>query len=422
MKIKLFIVLVLIIMVLTSCEKKQESTVINLSFRITWDITSERGDTLNRVVSRFNNTQDEVFVTLLGGNEDLEETKALFLQEDGPEILVLPYRFIQYFGESGDLLGVDDILEDELDNHYVSILEMASVDGITYGVPWVGHSMSILYNKTILDEALVDPSLIVDFDTFAEALLQIETNTNKAGIGLVGANHHDLSWMTTQFIHSFGGTLTNDDNTSITINSDYAKAGLDYYVNILGNCAQEDWENHTGVEVMESFKNQEVGFEIQGPWGITDIWKAGNPFDVGTISFTDLGGYSEVGPLMLAIQSDVSEEKIDAVKSFVDYMSSKQAMELIMIGEYSPKNETYYPFRVPVRKDMEDLQFFVMFPEFINFMDGFENPSINSPFASWTEIHELYYQPGLHEVVIGNLSIDDFLEQVENQGNDLLEE
>ncbi len=425
MKIKLLGLLLLILITLTSCgtesEPEPKPDAIELSFRITWDIASARGDTLNRVVSRFNNTQDEVFVTLVGGNEDFEETKNLLIEDGGPEIMVLPYRFVQYFGESGDLREVDDIIEDELDSHYESILAMASVNNVTYGVPWVGHSMSILYNESIIEEADVDIDAIVDFETFAAALLEVEQNTDKAGIGLVGANHHDITWMTTQFIHSFGGTLVNEENTAITINSDQAKEGLEYYINGLGSCAQEGWENHTGIDVMEKFRNQEIAFEIQGPWGITDIWKAGYPFEVGTISFTDIGGYSEVGPLMLAIQSDVDEDKIEAVKSFIDYMSSKQAMEIIMSGEYSPKNETYYPFRVPARKDMEDLQFFVMFPEFINFMDGFENPSINSPVPQWTEIHELYYQTGLHEVVIGNMTIEEFLELIEAQGNLLLE-
>ena len=419
MKLKLLVILVLFVTILTSCQIEQD--VVELSFRITWDITSERGETMKKVVSRFNNTQNEVFVTLVGGNEDFEETKVVLEGEEGPEVLVMPYRFVQYFGGSGDLLEVDSIIEDELDYHYESILDMATVNDVTFGVPWVGHSMAILYNESILSEAGIDPSSIIDFDTLGEALAKVEANTNKSGIGLVGADHHDVSWMTTQFIHSFGGELVDMSNAEITINSDLAKEGLEYYLNVLGSYAQDDWENHTGIEVMESFRNQEVAFEIQGPWGVTDIWKAGNPFEVGTISFNDLGGCSEVGPLMLSIQSDIDGSKMAAANSFINYLSSKNAMEIIMVGEYSPKNETFYPFRVPVRKDMLDLQFFEMFPEFISFMDGFENPSINSPCPEWTEIHELYYEAEFHQVVIGEMTIEEFLIDIETQGNYLLD-
>ncbi len=415
------VLLFLVIIVLTSCQGPKEPEVKNISFRITWDITSERGDTLRRVVSRFNNTQDEVVVTLLGGNEDFQETSDFLSNEDGPQVMVLPYRYVQYFGKSGYLLDVNHILEDELDSHYSSILDMASVDDVIYGVPWVGHSMSILYNKSILEDASVNPSSITSFDTFLDVLQLVEENTDKAGIGLVGADHHDLSWMTTQFIHSFGGSLVNESKEVITINSAESKTGLEYYIYDLGSYAQDDWENHTGIEVMECFRNQEVAFEIQGPWGVTDIWKAGYPFEVGAISFTDIGGYSEVGPLMLSIRSSVDEDDLEAIDSFIEYMSSKQAMEIIMSGEFSPKTEQYYPFRVPVRKDMEDLNFFTMFPEFISFMDGFENPSISSPIPIWTEVHELYYQPGLHDVIMGETSLDSFLEQVEMNANELLD-
>lgn len=420
MKIKIIFVLSIIILMLTSCDKNDPEAT-NLSFRITWALSSEHGDTINRLITSFNNSQDDIYVTILAGNEDLEETRDTLMGEETPDLLVLPYRYVKYFGSAGFLLEVDELIADDIDNHYESILEMARVDNSLYGVPWVGHSMSILYNETILEAAGVNPELITDFDTFADALEMIETNTSKSGIGLVGANHHDISWMTTQFIHSFGGTLVNEDKSMVTINSESAKAGLDYYINVLGNYAQEGWESHTGIEVMDSFRNEEVGFEIQGPWGITDIWKSGNPFTVGTISFSDLGGYSEVGPLMLCIKNNIEESKLESVQSFIDYMSSNPAMELIMNGEYSPKNETFYPFRVPVRKDMNDLTFFIMFPEFVNFMDGFENPSINTPCPLWTEVLELYYQPSLHEVIIGNLSIDDFLTLIETEGNKILE-
>lgn len=407
---------------LFGCGNNSEVEKIELTFRITWDEISGRGDAINVIVSSYNNSQDEVNVTMIGGNENNDEINPLLTSDNPTEIFVLPYRFVQYYGEMGYLNSLENDFQGELDSYYPSILNLAKIDDELYGMPWIGHSMALIYNKDILDEAEVD---ILSIDSFASLLLaldKVESNTDKFGIGLVGANHHDLSWMTTQIIYSFGGTLFEDDENKISINSDETNNALDFYINDLGKYAQDGWENHNGVDVMDAFRNQEIAFEIQGPWGITDIWKNGNQFNVGAISFNKIGGYSEVGILMLSIPSSIPESKLEAAKNFVKYMTSDIALELIMLGEYIPKYQEYYPFRVPIKNDINNSTFFTQFPSFKEFIYGFEDPSINSPIPEWTTLHNLFYQPLLHEVIIGEMTIDEFLIKIEIEGDNLLDD
>jgi multiple sugar transport system substrate-binding protein len=113
-------------------------------------------------------------------------------------------------------------------------------------------------------------------------------------------------------------------------------------------------------------------------------------------------------------------EKRSAAIAFIQYMISSQAQEQIMEGEYSPEKDEYYPFRLPVRTDCVNSSFFNTYPEFSKFLTGFNKPSIDVPTPLWQKVKEEYYAPGLHQVMMNQISIKDFLISLEEQGNKIL--
>lgn len=85
---------------------------------------------------------------------------------------------------------------------------------------------------------------------------------------------------------------------------------------------------------------------MQGIWGVTDIKKNGDPFEVGIIQLEDIGLYAEVGPMMLSIPKNMDEDKKKTAIEFMKFLISKPGQEKIMDGEYSPRHDAYYPFRI----------------------------------------------------------------------------
>jgi len=252
------------------------------------------------------------------------------------------------------------------------------------------------------------------------ALIAIEEKTDAMGIGLVGAESNDVSWMVNQFIYGFGGKLVNKTGDRVLINSQQSSDALDFYMNVLGAHAQLSWTKDTGTEVMKYFLNQEVAFEIQGIWGISDIQKNGSPFEVGVIPLKQIGVCSEIGPMMLAIPESKSEQAKQQAIAFIRYMISIDAQQAILNGEYSPERDAYYPFRTPIRKDMADAQVMQLNPVYQVFIEGFGNPSIDVPVPAWQSIKKDLYEPGLHSVMIGAISIETFLTMIETEGNKIL--
>lgn len=392
-----------------------------LSFRITWTDYSGRGQAIEKIVEQYNQQSgDGVDVQMIGGNEDMAAIQAL-LETESETVLVLPYRYVQYFGSKGLLSDLTSEFQEDASLFYPAVWQLGTEGGRSYGIPWLGHSMCLLYNKTLLTQAGVTPESIVDLDSFVAALISVEEKTGANGIGLVGADSNDISWMVNQFIYGFGGTLVDSSDKKVLINSAESSAAIDFYKDVLGAHAQPSWTKDTGAEVMEHFLNQQVAFEIQGIWGVSDVQKNGSPFEVGVMPLKQIGICSEIGPMMLAIPQNMSEHLRQQAISFIRYMIAVDAQQAILNGEYSPEHDAYYPFRTPIRMDMANTPLMQMHPMYQIFIEGFGNPSIDVPVPAWQTIKKEFYEPGLHSVMIGAITTKSFLSMIETEGNKILE-
>jgi len=391
-----------------------------LPFRITWKDYSGRGQAISKIVEQYNLiSEQDATVQVVSGDEDLSAIQTLL--DTAPEtILVLPYRYVQYFGNAGQLNDLTDDFKQEETAFYQEVWQLGTSGGKTYGIPWLGHSMCLLYNKTLLEKAEVDPAQITSLDGLVAAMTAIEEKTGIQGIGLVGADSNDVSWMVNQFIYGFGGKLVDSSGTKVLINSPESSAAIEFYRDVLGAHAQSTWTKDTGVEVMEYFLKQQVAFEIQGIWGVTDVEKNGSPFEVGVIPLKQIGMCAEIGPMMLALPNGMSDAGKEQAKAFIRYMISMDAQEAILNGEFSPEHDAYYPFRTPIRKDMANTQMLQMNPIFKVFIEGFENPSIDVPVPDWQTIKKELYEPGLHSFMIGAITAEQFLSMIETEGNKIL--
>ncbi len=389
-----------------------------LRFRITWKAYSGRGEAIQRIVDEYNRQVDKK-VILESGDEDIETIEAQ-LKGGSETVFVLPYRFVKYFGDKGLLEGLTAEFAAERVLFYDAVWALGTVDKSTYGIPWLGHSMCLLYNKRLLEKAGVKPESIRDMASFVEAVALVKEKTGAGGLGLVGKESNDVSWMVNQFIYGYGSSLVSEDGKTVTINNEKSAEALKVYRDVLGPYAQPGWEDDTAVEVMTCFRDQQVAFEILGIWGVTDIIKNGAPFETGILPLKKIGLSSEVGPMMLVLPRGMSGRGKQAALDFIRYMISKPAQEEIMKGEYSPEHDAYYPFRTPIRMDMTSSQIFRIHPEYQAFIEGFETPSVDVPVPRWQAIKDEVYAPGLHEVMRGKLSIESFLDVVEERGNEIL--
>lgn len=399
----------------------QQAADESFGFRITWADYSGRGDTIFRIVDAFNKSSSGILVNLVGGDEDTQKITDLLASDRSIHVYALPYRLVMYFAEKGMLEPLDSAFAGEMGFFRPDILGLGSVEGRAFGIPWVSHSIALIYNQGLLDRAGVDPEKITDLESFIRALETVESRTGAYGVGLVGADHNDVSWMVNQFIYGFGARLVSTDGKDVLINDPKSKAALLFYRDTLGKHAQPSWPDDTGVEVMKHFREGRLAFEFQGLWGLTDIEKNGNPFATGMITLDRIGLFPEVGPIMLAVPAGLSDKDREAAYEFIRYMISEPAQEMVMDGEYSPEHDAFYPFRLPARKDIGESIVLSKYPQYLPFLSGFENPSVDVPIPAWQIVKEEVYAPSLHSFMAGEISADELLSKVESEAKRIIQ-
>ncbi|MCA0984745.1 ABC transporter substrate-binding protein [Halobacillus yeomjeoni] len=435
---KLFLVLLLSLTALVAgCSSSGEETSGNddssgetdIKMQIVWGTDSGRGEAIQTIVDEFEKENEDINVELVSTTQNNQKLLTQVLSGQAPEVLQVPYREVRNLASEGAFMDLTDEFSDDAENFYDELVNLGTVNDKLYGFPWLGHTIQLVYNKTMFEEAGIDgpPE---NWDELYETAKKLTKDTDgdgkidQYGLGLVGKQHPDVAWLTNMFVNQAGGEIVKEsgDGYKVALNSPEGKEALKFYKKLVNEVAPPDTGNKDGGGVMADFRNEVVAMEFQGPWGITDIWKNGNPFEVAAapVPAGPEGRAADLGPYMLSIPDTVSGDKAEASKKLIEFLGSKKAQEMIMLGEKGDDGE-YYPFRVPMRKDLADSDYFQEHPEFLVFIEGLKYPSISSPVEAWARVEQEVYQSQLNQMVTGEKSVEEALETVEEKGNKILD-
>lgn len=116
----------------------------------------EAVDTFNKIAARFNETHDDIHLTIDSPNEAMTILKTRFLREDYPDIIVIggdmDYSNFLDAGLFADISDLDVLSETK--SAYLDMdkqLEFIPQDG-TYGLPYAANAAGILYNKDMFEQ------------------------------------------------------------------------------------------------------------------------------------------------------------------------------------------------------------------------------------------------------------------------------
>ena len=116
----------------------------------------EAVDTFNKIAARFNETHDDIHLTIDSPNEAMTILKTSFIREDYPDIIVIggdmDYSNFLDAGLFADISDLDVLSETK--SAYLDMdkqLEFIPQDG-TYGLPYAANAAGILYNKDMFEQ------------------------------------------------------------------------------------------------------------------------------------------------------------------------------------------------------------------------------------------------------------------------------
>ncbi len=392
---------------------------VTIVFQEPWSLTSDRGKVVQQIISDFMTANPDIRVVI----KDVAVNSAVFTTE----VLAGSASDVVMFSEDGvSLFAPQDAFVDltpyvatwdasKRNDFYESIWAFGGYEGKQYGIPWIAHSMALIYNKGMFEAAGLDPNKPpTTWDELYEYAMAL-TSGEQYGYGLVGKQGHDMAWSWYNFVRQNGGDLATETGGqwTVALNSPAALEALEFYLK-MKDVAPPETTTTGGGEANTLFIQKRVAMYVMGPWAVASIRKDAPDIEVGVAPLP----YSQqlattVGAGLLTVPR--TTQNPDAAWRLIDYLTEvENQVKLVSTG---------FAFRIPTRQSAVQDAWFQQNPEYIPFVEGLgygHVPTVLAIAMKYNQVHNEVVQPALSKAFIGELTPADALAEMETNGNPLL--
>jgi multiple sugar transport system substrate-binding protein len=158
----------------------------------------------------------------------------------------------------------------------------------TIGFPAVVDNLSLIYNKTVFDEAGVEyPTADWTWDDFRTAAKELtDPATSTYGYAYSVSGSEETTWQFWPHLWQNGGEILDESGTEATFDSE---AGVEA-LTLLRDMAVEDesvYLDQTDTKFGQIFASDQIGMITSGPWSLYDLGVAGTDYGVVPLPGTD---------------------------------------------------------------------------------------------------------------------------------------
>jgi multiple sugar transport system substrate-binding protein len=208
---------------------------------------------MTQVIDAFNEQSTTTTVTsLTPGNyyETLQKTQADIAAGNPPDLVSVPWAFLNYAVEGLGITPLADIAGDQFADLQALMSETAwplvTKDDTVYGFPWGLSTPIFYYNADLFTAAGVDPAeVFATWESFAAACPALQEQTGAAVFSLA----YNKDWPAQTLIQCNGGRVLNDDGT-FGITSDETKQAMQTIADL---DAEGYYDRGTSAELRPNF-------------------------------------------------------------------------------------------------------------------------------------------------------------------------
>ncbi len=375
-----YIVVVLMVVALTACNRGIEPGVLRFSHF--WSEPAQRAY-MDTLLAGFHREHPEipVEVTELSWSDGKTKLMVGFNSETAPDVLELGSDWVAQFSSSGVLMplnsgegagvGALHAIEARFSNAPKYSLPSCMWQGHYYAVPWLLDTRVIFIHDEFL-AASSDPANRSDQTDWTWQSLQSSGEaihrTGAPGIGVNGPDQHRLYKKFLPYVWSNGGNLF-DSAGHPTMNSSQNIEALRYYIDQLQNGMMETQKN-----LDDAFVRGKLGIWFSGSWLLPRLEKA--PFHWHTVLFPGNDGHSGesfAGGEYLAINNHSAMKR--EAEIFLEYITrpSNELAFARQVNEYPAdvrsQSDTFYLHRREGPVFTEQLQHARMTPVIPQWLD-----------------------------------------------------
>jgi multiple sugar transport system substrate-binding protein len=292
-----------------------------------------------------------------------------------PDIARLDSAWIPEFHKMDILVPLDEAMSDfssVADGLLESAMATANIGGHAYGLALNTNTKILFYNIEAFRKAGLDaPKNMEDFVNAINTL----SGTNENGQTVWGYNEPALAgWNLCPFIWSFGGELTNPEQTKASgyINSDKTVAAIQMLADLYKAGAITGW-NSGDIPMTDGFGTGRYTMMLEGPWKVAELAGAYPDMEYGTVDMPagDGGSHSVLGGEDIAMFNSANKE---AAWKFMKFMTDEYAQIAMAKCGQIPVNKK------ALENDM------VKQADFAPFLEAIKNAKSRPTVASWSEI------------------------------------
>lgn len=358
---KILAILLSAVLGLAACTALAESseTPVTINFWHHYSAQSAENETLmNDLIPKFESENPGIKVNAVSHEWAELHDKILVSasSQSLPDVARLDIAWLPEFQQMGVLVALDQEMPDfaEVAGALLdSALSTANIGGSYYALPLNTNSKILFYNTAMLEAAGVE--VPTTMDEWVEAVRKL-SGTNANGQQIWGWNEPALSgWNICPFIWSFGGSLTNEEQTVATgyINSPETVKAVETFAMLVQEGALTGF-NSGDIPMTDGFGTGRYAMMLEGPWKTAELAGAYPDVAYGTAYMPagEGGSISVLGGEDIAMFNTANRE---AAWKFMQFMTGEYAeTAMAMCGQIpvnkaalesdTVKNADYAPF------------------------------------------------------------------------------
>lgn len=286
-----------------------------------------RVDLFQEVIDEFNKQNPDIHVQqqVIDWMNAYPKTIAAIQAGQAPEILFTIPDFTTIIKKTGAVQPVDDIVE-ELDAKYNFIdaaLKPYTYDGHIWAIPTFGMIQMMWYRKDLFEKVGLDPNNPPKTWNELLKVAKVFKENNIYGIGVPASNHMYTDQVIYSFMITAGAHEIFNKEGEIVFNNPKTVKAFEFYKELVSYSPQ-DATGWSWAEPQLAFNNGTLAIAIEKGQFLTPFEEEsgvdGGNLGVAYLPYPDGGQRGSIYyPNAMMILTD-DEEKIVAVKRFVDYL------------------------------------------------------------------------------------------------------
>lgn len=317
-----------------------------------------------------------------------------------PDVARCDIAWLPEFQKMGILVALDEEMADFADvsgQLLDSAMSTAVIGGHYYALALNTNSKIMFYNTAMLEAA--DVKVPTTMDEWVEAIKKL-SGENANGQQVWGWNEPALAgWNICPFIWSFGGSLTNEDQTAATgyINSPATVKAIETFAELVKAGGITGF-NAGDIPMTDGFGTGRYAMMLEGPWKSAELAGAYPDVAYGTapIPAGEGGSISVLGGEDIAMFNSANKE---AAWKFMQFMTSEYAeTEMAKCGQ------------IPVNKAALESET-VKAADYAPFIEAIQTAKARPTVAAWSEMDN-DLQVAMNAVVTGEKTAQEAMDEL----------